>query len=462
MKVLLNQAERPDSSPQQPKAARSSAVAAISAGEARSAGADAHQVHSVQRALVWLLVFFLFSVIGWAYWGHLDVVSVAPGVVVPESSIKRVQHLEGGIVQTVLIEPGQRVSAGQSLILLDALRNETEVAELQSRVEGLLIRIQRLRTEFLESSELTFDPVLQERQPLLVREANTLFRARTERLAGQIRVQQTLLEQHRQRGVEIDARLAANQRVLGFLRQQVEMSERLLQDNLSNRMNHLDLLKELARVEGQIAEDRALREQVRSAIQEAQDQQALLREQFREQAQQELDEAQHSLGALEQRLRKEQDSLARTDVRAPVDGTVKTLHVTTPGEVIAPGGLVAELVPQDDRLVVDARLSPADIGYVNLEQTVRVRMASAEGFRFDPLEGAVEHIGPDTLQDEHGNPYYQIRIGLTDDHFRRGTQIYPIFPGMLVEGSILTGSRSILNYLLQPLLEVRGQALRER
>lgn len=417
--------------------------------------------HSPRR-LLWALTLLVLSFVAWAFWGQLDVVSQAPGVVAPETWVQNVQHLEGGIIRSVWVREGEYVEAGQPLVGLDTVRNEVEVQELRSRIQGLLIRIQRLEAEYQGVPDLQYTGELAEQQPRLVREALTLFAARQQRLQAQIRVQESLLEQHRQRRTEINARLSANQRILGFLREQVGMSERLLEGSLSNRMNHLDLLKELARVEGQITEDRALLEQVAAAIQETQEQITLIRDSFREEAQHELDEAQHNLHVLEQRIVKELDALARAVIRAPVSGTLKTLQRSNVGGVVPPGGLVAEIVPQDDRLVIDAQLTPSDVGYVRVGQPVQLRLASADGFRFDALRGSVEQISPDTLLNEEGFPFYRIRIGVEQEFFQRGDEVYPLFPGMPVQSAILTGSRSIMDYLLEPFLGLRGQALRER
>lgn len=414
------------------------------------------------HSLLWLLLLLVIVLAAWIYWGRLDVVSRASGTVIPEGQVKQIQHLEGGIVREILIQAGQRVVEGQPLILLESLRNETEVEELRTRIDGLQIRIARLEAEVGGVATLEYAESLRERQPRLVRESLELFKTRHERLSAQLRVQQRLTEQHQQRRAEVEARLAANQRVLGFLREQVGMSERLLEGNLSNRMNHLDLLKELSRIEGQMAEDRALLGQIDAALRETAEQQVLLRNQFREEAQDVLDEALHSLSMLEQRLRKEADGLARTVIRSPAEGTIKTLHVVTVGGVIPPGGLIADVVPTEDRLLILAQLPPGDIGYVEVGQVVKIRLASVDGFRYDPTDGRVEKISPDTLLNEQGMTYYQVHIVTEQPFFQRGAAVYPFFPGMLVECTILTGVRSVAQYLLEPILGEMNQALQER
>jgi len=149
-------------------------------------------------------------------------------------------------------------------------------------------------------------------------------------------------------------------------------------------------------------------------------------------------------------------------VRSPVQGIVKTLHVVTIGGVLGPGDKVAEVVPIDDRLIVEAKLKTQDIGYVAVGQQAVVRLASSDAVRFGKLAGAVAEVSPDTLIDDDGRPFYRVRIELPQDHFEKGGQRYALFPGMQVSASIMTGERTVMDYILDPLLYRMSNAFQER
>ncbi|MBF0219444.1 MAG: HlyD family type I secretion periplasmic adaptor subunit [Gammaproteobacteria bacterium] len=398
----------------------------------------------------------------WASWGTLDVVSHAQGVVSPAGQIKNVQHLEGGIVSEILVHEGQQVTAGETLITLDATRSRAEVEEIEVRMESLAVKLTRLEAEVNGAKTLTYPNPLQEKHPRLVKEAITLFHARQQRLQAQVAVQKSLIQQHHYKIGEINSRIAATKGITAFLVEQIAMSSKLLESSLSNRMNHLDLLKEQRRLEGQLAEDESSLKQTEAAHGEAQQQLEVINSTFREEAQDGLDETLHTLNVLTQRIKKEQDSLRRTRIDSPVSGTIKRLHLATVGGVVTAGATLAEIVPSDDALIIEAQLPPGDISYVLPGQPSRIRLASADGFRFAVINGKVEFVSPDTLLTEEGVPYYKIRIRTEKTHFEKGEERYPFFPGMLVECTIMTGERTLLEYLLQPFIGISARALQER
>lgn len=169
-----------------------------------------------------------------------------------------------------------------------------------------------------------------------------------------------------------------------------------------------------------------------------------------------------TFGELTQRMQKFKDSLQRTVVRSPVDGTIKSLYVFTVGGVLRPGDPIADIVPAGDRLIIEAKLPTSDIGYIEEGQTAVIKLASADAMRFGGLDGNVINISPDTLVTPDGMPFYKVRIETEDDHFQRGSQKYNLFPGMQVMANIQTGQRTVLEYVLAPLLNSMDDAMQER
>ncbi len=397
----------------------------------------------------------------WITFGELDIVSVATGQVTPSSQVKNVQHLEGGIVSENLVREGDLVKADQPLVVLKSTASDADVGELRASVNALMAEIARLEAEAAGQDQPTFDDELLQDHPDLVRQARALFRARRVRLANDIASQNELITQRRQDIQEISARIENNRRTLALLEEQISISDELLKDDLTNRYNHLSLLQNASRLKGRTAEDRAALARSRSTLKEAQVQLAGIQNRFNEEARTALEDSRRQFEERTQRLLKFEDSVRRTVLRSPVDGVVKTLNVATLGGVVRPGLTVAEIVPGQDRLVIEARLPTQDIGYVRAGHKTIVKLASSDAVRFDGLTGAVTNVSPDTLVTAEGVPFYKVRIETDADHFG-GDLRYDLFPGMQVVASIHTGRRTILRYLLDPFLASMDDALRER
>ncbi len=417
-------------------------------------GAATHAFFAV--CLVLVLGFGL-----WITFGELDIVSVATGQVTPSSQVKSVQHLEGGIVSEILVQEGDLVKSNQPLVVLKSTAGDADVGELRASVNALTAEIGHLEAEASGDDEPTFDSALLSNHPDLVKQALALFRARRTRLANDVASQNELITQRRQDIQEITARIQNNRTTLGFLEEQISISEELLKDDLTNRYNHLSLLQDASRLNGRAAEDAAALARARSTLKEAQVQLAGIQSRFNEEARTALEDARRQFEERTQRLLKFEDSVRRTVLRSPVDGVVKTLNVATLGGVLRPGLTVAEIVPGQDRLVIEARLPTQDIGYVRAGQKTIVKLASSDAVRFDGLTGVVTNVSPDTLVTSEGVPFYKVRIETDADHFA-GDLRYDLFPGMQVVASIHTGRRTILRYLLDPFLASMDGALRER
>jgi adhesin transport system membrane fusion protein len=398
----------------------------------------------------------------WANKAELDIVSVATGEVAPSTNVQSVDHLEGGIVRAILVREGDRVSAGQSLIELEQTQSGADVQELKIRLRSLLADISRYRAEIAGADAPTFPPALIKAEPELIRQTIGLFETRKKRMLGQVRAQKDAIRQRELEIQEVQSRRASAETSLKLISEQIEISDRLLAQELTNRMLHLNLLKEAADLRGRIDEANAALPRLRAALGEARANMETIRASFREEAQTELDKVTREMDELSQRVRKVEDNLDRTTLRAPVDGIIKTLHVVSIGGVVRAGTTVVDIVPADDRLIIEAQLPPQDIGYVRAGQIAKVTLASADAAKFGDLEGTVERVSPDTLITDEGRPFYKVRITTNESYFEDGKLRYDLFPGMQVVASIQTGSRTIMEYILDPLIGRMQDALRER
>lgn len=401
----------------------------------------------------------------WASVGTLDVVATAFGEVVPSSQVKTVQHLEGGIVQDIKVSTGERVAKDQELIVLEPVRIGSEIEEVRVRLAALYVTMRRLEAEVAGADVFDVDTEAGgdlDVEPELVAQAQALFDARRARVADQIAVHRQTIAQREQEVREVRNRLANNRSMLNLVKEQVEISENLLKRELTNRMTHLGLKREELTLRGQIGTDVALLPRAEAAMEEAKAQVDAIRSAFIEEARVELDQSRRVFKEQSQRLLQLRDSLRRTVLRAPVDGIVKTLNVVTRGGVVQAGETVVEIVPVDDRLIIEARLATQDIGFVRTGQAAALTLTSADAQRFGALDATVTRISPDTLVTEDGQPFYKVRVETERAYFEQGASRYDLYPGMQLQANILTGNRTVLEYLLDPYIASMRMAMSER
>lgn len=439
------------------------AVAALRPPRPADGEDDPSELTKVMPHVVYVLCAAMTaSFLVWAMISTLDIVSVATGEVIPSTQVKKVQHLEGGIVAQILVREGQRVTQDQQLVVLQGTASSADVSELQVRLTSLRIDVRRYEALLRGDKKPTFDDDLAKEHPQLVQQAQQAFDIALRRHTDELDRQRQTAAQKTNAIEEIKTRSRNRQRNLGIVKEQVKISESLLVDNLTNRYKHLDLLKELAQLEGSIEEDRAALASAEAALMEAQAGLQAIRSTFDNDNRKLLDDARLSLQELSQRMQKFKDSFNRTVIRSPVDGVVKTLYVSTIGGVVKAGEPVVDIVPGDDKLIVEAKLHTQDIGYVEVGQPAMVRLASAEANRFGGLDGTVVGVSPDTLLTPDGMPFYKVRIETGRGYFESGKLRYNLFPGMQVVANIRTGERTVMEYLLDPYLSRLTEAMRER
>jgi len=412
---------------------------------------------------IFILCATVFLAFGfWSVVSTLDIVSMASGEVVPSTQVKTVQHLEGGIVREILVKEGEPVKAGQSLVVLEPTTSGADVGELQVRLTFLRIEIARLEAQTQGLDKPRFDPDLIATHPDQVRQAEAYFKARRSTHRNQISKQKLVISQHNHEINEINARIRNNRENLVMVQEQVAISQDLLNKDLTNRYTHIELLKEKSKLSGGIEEDKSALNRAKASQNEAKATLQDLINIFDQDNRQNLDEAYATFRELSQRMQKFGDSLERTIVRSPVDGIMKTLYVFTVGGVLRPGDAVADIVPGNDRLIIEAKLPTTDIGYVSAGQLATLKLASADAMRFGHITGEVLTVSPDALVNPEGMPFYKVLIAPENDHFEKKGQRYNLFPGMQIMVSIHTGNRTVFEYLTGPLRTSMDDAFRER
>lgn len=395
---------------------------------------------------------------GWAALAPLDSAAIAPGVVKVESNRKAVQHLEGGIVGAILARDGARVEAGQPLILLDETRPRAALEMLKVQRAAAAALAARFAAERDGAESVSF-PGWLAGGPEAIAEEN-VFRARRQALEGQTAILTQRIAQHREEIAALSAEIEAATTQSELIAEEIADVASLYRKGLERKARLLALQRQAAEIEGQRNRNSAMIAKVRQDIGEAELQIVELRTAMLNEAVQGLRETQEKLAKLEEEMRAAEDVLARTVIAAPVSGVVVDLQVHAVGAVIQPGQMLMDIVPQDERLVVDARVEPADIDSVRAGLLAQVKV-TAFNQRFTPaLEGRVKWVSADSLTDERtGQRYYVARVELSEDAGADAPEA--LQPGMPTEVMIATGSRTALDYLMSPLVRAIDRAGRE-
>ena len=370
--------------------------------------------------IVWVVSASLLALLAWAWHFDLDEVSTGTGKVVPSSKEQMVQSLEGGILVDLKVREGDIVEAGQVLAQLDRTKTESTVQESASRVRAALAMSARLTAE-AGGTPLEFPPEVQS-DAELVRTETGLYRSRREQLAGS---------------------LAGVPQALALMRRELALTEPLVSRGAASAVEVLRLKRQINEAETKAAD---------------------IRSQYYVKAREELARANAEIEAQRSVTRGRSDSLTRLTFASPVRGIVKDIAVTTVGGVLPPGGKLMEIVPLDEKLLVEARISPRDVAFIHPGQDATVKVTAYDYAVFGGLPGKVATISPDTIQDDVKRDvyYYRVYIRTDADHLMNGSgKSFPIVPGMIAAVDIHTGSKSVLDYLLKPLNKAR-EALRER
>ena len=398
----------------------------------------------------------------WAYFGRIDIVTVAQGVVVPSSKIKTVQHLEGGIIRAINFREGEKVVKGAPLVVLEGTASSADLKEVDVRLITLRVDLTRLRAELDNADSITFEPDLMSKHKDLVAAAIKHFNTRRSHIRNLISSQRQSVTQREEEAKEMQARISKITESLQLIGEQIVISKGLMKEDLTNRMAHLELLKERALLSGGLNEAASSVKRIEAAKIEAEVRMLTLRDHYLAETRSKFDQADSTYRELSQRRKKLKDNLKRTVLRAPVDGLIKYLYHSTIGGIVKPGGTVVDIVPEGDKLLIEAQLPVQEVIYVASGQIAKVRPLTPDAANFGQLEGRVVHVSPDSIREGDKIPFYLITIELESEFFKSKGKMYPLLPGIQVTCSIRTGDRSVLEYLIGPFMTIPSTALHER
>ncbi len=413
-------------------------------------------VRAALIAIAGLMV--LFTV--WAGLVRIEELAVAPGQVVPSGKVKVVQHLEGGVVAQVLVEEGRRVQPGEVLAVMDASAAVAERDQMQAREAGLLVRMERLRAT-VEGREPDFS-AFAGRYPDLVGEQRKVWAGQRQTTASALAVVEAQVAQRQTELKQLADSLEVARQHLLITGEQLGIREKGVAAGIVSRQTYLETKRAFVTAEGEVAR---IEEQIRlsrDALAETEQRGTNLERTHRQEALNELGTVVAELEQVKSAQIRIDDRIARLEVRSPDRGIVQDLRVRTQGEVIQPGGLLMQVVPVEDQLEAEVRISPADIGHVAMAQPVKIKVATYDFTRYGAMDGELLRVSATTFLDEQGQPYYKGVVRLARGAMGPGAGDNPILPGMTVEADIVTGDKSLLEYLLKPIHLAFKNAFHER
>ncbi len=409
-----------------------------------------------------LLMGMCVAFLVWSYYGHLDIVSFADGQVIPSGRVKHIQHLEGGIVKQISVKEGDSVQKGQALIELEQIRSGASLEEIQMRINALRFDVARFTAQMNSKEKLIFSSPERKKYPKLVKEALALFKTHQQSMNSRINKLDTIVEQKEQRIKTIQVQLENKQQRLPLIEEQLTLSADLLKDNLTTKYKHLELQRRFKETEGEILKDQSSLQEAIHALKETKASKNEILFTLKEEISEKLKAAKQELGEFSVRLKKFEDNLERTIIRSPINGVIKTLYLVTLGGVLKPGDTLADIVPSEEKLVVEAHLPISDIGYVSPGQSVFLQLPTADSRKFNKLKGIVVNVSPDTFTDDTGRTFYTVRIESERNYFESGDQKHMLYPGMVLMAHIHIGKRTVLEYIIDPLLKTLSFSLQER
>jgi membrane fusion protein, adhesin transport system len=420
------------------------------------------QAPSGGRKIIWLALACVTALVVWASLTHIDEVVRGEGKVIPSQSVQVVQSLDGGVMAELLTREGASVQKDQPLMRIETVRADAQQGEARSRSESLQARQIRLSAEALGLDTMAR---IEGPSAVVLRE-QALFAARRSELQATLRVIDEQIIQRQQEAREAQARRDASQTSLTLISKELAVTKPLLASGAVSEIEVLRLERDVARTQGEINTALSQIDRVAAAVTEARQRRAEVQEVFRSKARSELNEVGNELGALAENLKALDDRVTKTVLKAPTAGVIKTVHVKTQGSVVSPGKDVIEIVPGDDSLLIEARVSPRDIAGLHLGQSATVRFSAYDFAVHGSLQGKVEHIGADTVTDERNNTFYIVRVRSAkpaqDAGDAIGSKARPIIPGMTVTVDVLNGKRTVLTYLTKPLVRAKEKAFTER
>lgn len=420
------------------------------------------QNNTKTKALLWVGMFSIFWVIFWAYNANIDALTRGQGKVIPSNKIQVIQNLEGGIVSEILVEEGAQVKKGDILIKIDDTNFASAFIESQLRYNELEAKTIRL---LAESSGDIFrvSPEIKKKSPELIKHEFSLYLTNKEQLQNNITIYQRRLKQKRNELKEAQAKQKQLTTNFELINREVELNRPLVKKGIISEVEFLQLQRQASTIKGEMSATELSIPRLISVIEEQKNNIQELVLDFHNAAKEAYNEAKAEMNRIEKTNIAREDKVKRTFVRSPVDGTIKQLLVNTVGGVVKPGMDIIEIVPTQDNLIIEAKIRPADIAFLYPGQRAIVKFSAYDFAIYGSLQGTLTHISAGTIIDEiDKQSYYLVHIKTDKNHLESKNKKLNIIVGMTADIDIITGKKTVLDYILKPILRAKENVLSER
>ncbi len=414
--------------------------------------------HFLLMAICSFVVIFIL----WANFAALDEVTRGDGKVIPSSEIQAMQTLDAGIVKEFMVKEGERVKAGQVLVRLDAIQAESDFGANESRYLGLLASITRLSAEAEGLSTVEFPPEVMKDAPRSVTEELNAFMANRRSMQGQIAVLEQQMRQREQEVRELNTRIGDTRGVIALQREEANVIRPLVEKGSAPKIELLQLDRGIKEKQAELNGYTSSLPRAQSAIAEAKARINEIESNAKAQAQAELGSKMLEMNEIKQRLSALEQRKGLTDLKSPVNGTVQEITVNTVGGVVRPGEDFIKIVPEDDQLIIEAKVRPSDRAFIFPGQKAVIKLTAYDFSIYGGLDGELVQISADTIEDQEGNSFYRVKLRTYETELKRKGEILPITVGMVASVDILTGKKTVMQYLLKPFVKTLDNAFSER
>lgn len=425
---------------------------------------SAAAVHRSPRyliAVVMIFGLFVIAAITWMNWAKIDVVIRGSGKITPASQVQNIQSLEGGIISEILVAEGQTVEVGQPLIKISDVAFSSSFEENRLLYLELVARASRLRAEAFDR-DFEPDSEVSAEAPQLIKSEQSLYDSNQQQLKETLSILEEKISQQKSALLEAQSKQRQLQKSLELIKKEIVIKKPLKDRGIISEVEFLQLQQREAEFEGEIEAAKLSVPRIESTIEEARFSKQKEKLNFQNNAKKELNEVTAEIGRIRETQTALQDRVKRTTLRSPVNGIVQRLYINTIGGVITPGNNILEIVPQEDDLLVELNIKPADIAYVNVGQFARLKFSAYDFAIHGSLQGIVTFVSADTITNEEGQSFFLVRVKPVKSFLGATMGELPIKIGMTVEADIITAKKTILSYLTEPVHRGIDKALRER
>jgi len=414
------------------------------------------------QLIVWIMFLVLIWLLVWANYAELDKIVRGQGKVVPSSKIQVVQNLEGGIIENIFVHSGDNVQKGQVLLKLDNTQFSSSYDETEAQLYDLRAQAARLSAQaFNKPFKINIPSDNNSMVEAIFEREKQLYKNQLQQLETTQQILNEKITQNRSELQEAYNQFEQLSKSYDLLQQEIKIMKPLVTEGIASEVDLLKTRREATDAYSQLQTTQNSIPRLKSIINESINKKQEAKQKFRNEAQQELNTVLAKLSQLESSKTALEDRVRRTSITSPVNGTISELLVTTIGEVIQPGSDIVKIVPLDDSLVLETKISPADIGFVYPGLKAKIKFTAYDFAIYGGLDGTVEKISADTILDEEGNSFYIARIKTDKNYLGSEKKPLSLMPGMTATVDVVVGKHTILEYLIKPIIKAKDLALRE-